>query len=170
MAQEARTNPAGLLKRTVSLVLPIFLDIETPFPLEVDVFIIVGKEAVHGVGSSGHHAWWSVFWRRGVWLDLGLWRVRTDHVGHFVNWNGRYVLDFCDICSTGLVLWLYTIGVNKQPVRTGEGSFLSSRGHQKKISIIIKHQFFERRKYGRYLKRKYDVLPAYHATQRWHFI
>lgn len=67
------------------LLLPVLLNVETPFPLQVDVLIVVSEEAVYGVRSSGHHAGRSVFGWCGVGLDLRFRRVGADHVGHFVH-------------------------------------------------------------------------------------
>lgn len=71
------------------LILPVFFDVEAPLPLQVNILIVVGEEAVDGVRSSSHQTRGRVFWRRGIRLDLGLRRVGANHVGHFVNYNGE---------------------------------------------------------------------------------
>lgn len=80
-------NPVGLFIKIIqpSLILPILFDVEAPFPLQVNVFVVVSEEAIHGVRTSCDHPRGRVFWGSCVRLDLSFGRVRADHVGHFVH-------------------------------------------------------------------------------------
>lgn len=55
----------------------------------MDVLVVVREEAVDGVGPAGHEPGGRVLGWRGVRLDLRLWGVRTDHVGHLVHWKEK---------------------------------------------------------------------------------
>lgn len=84
-ARSHQPRPTQLDKKPSRLILPILFDLEAPFPLEVDVLVVVREEAVDRVGAARHQPGRRVLGRRGVRLDLRLGRVRTDHMRHLVH-------------------------------------------------------------------------------------
>lgn len=67
--------------------LPIFLYVNGPFPLEMLVFVIIGEERLDSIGSTPQSSRWCILQWSLIRMGFQLGSIWSNHMGHFVNRN-----------------------------------------------------------------------------------
>lgn len=80
----------------VTSVVPVLLQLETPLPFQVLVFVVVGEETADSVSAARHESSGHLLlWSRVTLQPVFRW-VTSDHVGHLFHWDS-VPIDLLDI-------------------------------------------------------------------------
>jgi len=71
----------------ISFLLPVLLDLQIPFPLQMLHFVVIREQALDGISAARNHARWSFFFWCYERLQLGLRSIAAYHKCRLVDCN-----------------------------------------------------------------------------------